>query len=468
MRSRHVSRETNSPSSGPLLWLGAAALPAVVASWLLAPAWAQQPAPQIPGLVVSNTPPAAPPPAGPPPTAIPGLVISPPTRAPAPPPGMLVPPPAAPAAPVPQAKPKPKPAAPKVAAPKPAATGPQGIAALVNDEPITAFEVERRSRFMAIGGNFAERAKANLKARAEDPRTTERIKGILEEVIRSNPGKPQAELIRIFEERKKAFVTMLQQEAISSAKASLVPTFRKKALDELIEERLKLQEAKRLTIKVGDEDVERAFKGIAERNKMTPDQFRAFIQQQGADSDVMKERYRVQLAWREVIRRRFGHQINVSNLDVDRLAANVKGDDTLELQLHKITLSVPGKVDQAALAKRYETAEALRGRFGGCKGTAALAKDQPNAKFEDLGFRKSEAVPEPTRTLLISARDGEMVPAVLTASGVELYAVCARRVQKISEEKRQQAEGELQAREFERLAQRHLNDLRKDALIEMR
>ena len=364
MRSKHVNRETNSPSSGPLLWLGAAALPAVVASWLVVPTWAQQPAPQIPGLVVSNTPPAAPPPAGPPPTAIPGLVISPPTRAPAPPPGMMVAPPAAPAAPAPQAKPKPKPAAPKVAAPKPAATGPQGIAALVNDEPITAFEVERRSRFMAIGGNFAERAKANLKARAEDPRTTERIKAILEEVIRSNPGKPQAELIRIFEERKKAFVTMLQQEAISSAKASLVPTYRKKALDELIEERLKLQEAKRLTIKVGDEDVERAFKGIAERNKMTPDQFKAFIQQQGADADVMKERYRVQLAWREVIRRRFGHQINVSNLDVDRLAANVKGDDTLELQLHKITLSVPGKVDQAALAKRYETAETLRGRFG--------------------------------------------------------------------------------------------------------
>ncbi len=293
---------------------------------------------------------------------------------------MMVPRPAAPApaAPAPQAKPKPKPAAPKrVAAPKPAATGPQGIAALVNDEPITAFEVERRSRFMSIGGNFAERAKANLKAKAEDPRTTERIKAILEEVVRSNPGKPQAELIRIFEERKKAFVTMLQQEAISNAKASLVPTFRKKALEELIEERLKLQEAKRLTIKVGDEDVERAFKGIAERNKMTPDQFKAFIQQQGADADVMKDRYRVQLAWREVIRRRFGHHISVSNLDVDRLAATVKGDDTVELQLHKITLTVPGKVDQAALAKRYETAEALRGRFGGCKGTSALVKDQP-------------------------------------------------------------------------------------------
>lgn len=427
---------------------------------------AQQPAvppppTSIPGLVVSTTPPAAPQPAPAPVPAIPGLMVTPPSA----PPGMVMAPPPAPP-PKTQPKPAPKKAAAPPSAPKPPA--PQGIAALVNDEPITAFEVERRSQFMSLGANFQDRARANMKAIAENPATNDRLKAILEETIKANPGRSRDDIIKAFEERKRVFVMSLQQQAVANAKASLVPTFRKKALEELIEERLKMQEAKRLTVAVGDEDVERAFKSIADRNKMTPDQFSAYLNQQGGDPGVMKARLRAQLAWREVIRKRFGHQINVSGRDVERLAAAPPGGETQELQMQKITFSVPGKIDQTVLAQRYEAAEALRRKFAGCKGTAALVKDQTNVKFEDLGFRSPSSVSEPTRTLLVSAGDGEMVPPALTASGVELYAVCGRRTQKISDDKRQAAENELTMKEFDRLAQRHMHDLRKDALIEIR
>lgn len=385
---------------------------------------------------------------------------------PSPPPGMAI---APPPQPPPAAKPKPPPvkkAAPAPAVPKPAP--PQGIAALVNDEPITAFEVEQRSQFMSLGANFQERAKANMKAIAENPATNERLKAILEETIKANPGRTRDEIIKAFEERKKAYVISLQQQAVSSAKASLVPTFRKKALEELIEERLKLQEAKKLNIPVGNDDVERAFKSVADRNKMTPDQFAAYLRQQGGDPGVMKARFKAQIAWREVIRKRFGHQISVSGRDVERLAATTPGTEIEELQLQKITFAAPGKIDQVVLAQRFEAAEALRRKFSGCKATAALVKDQANVKFEDLGFRAATTVAEPTRTLLQSARDGEMVPASLTGAGAELYAVCGRRTPKISEDKRQAAENELTMKEFDRLAARHMHDLRKDALIEIR
>ena len=53
----------------------------------------------------------------------------------------------------------------------------------------------------------------------------------------------------------------------------MIPGLRKKALEELIEERLKFQEAKRTSVTISDDEVEKAFKGIAERNKMTADQF---------------------------------------------------------------------------------------------------------------------------------------------------------------------------------------------------
>jgi hypothetical protein len=56
----------------------------------------------------------------------------------------------------------------------------------------------------------------------------------------------------------------------------------------------------------------------------------------------------------------------------------------------------------------------------------------------------------------------------LTSTGVELYAVCSRRTQKASDEKRQEAENQLQMKEFERLAQRYIADLKRDGRIDIK
>lgn len=409
------------------------------------------------------------------PLSIPGLLITPPS-----PSGRQIPqePQSAP-----QAKPKPKPhagAKPKSAPRREANAEPDkgsrganhGIVVLVNDEPITAYEVEQRATFLAVSGGAGinERARENLKSIAKSETVNQRLRAILEDTVRDNPGKTRDQVLAAFEERKKAYVQSLQRQAIESAKASLVPSFKKKALEELIEERLKLQEAKRLNITVTSEEADRYFKGIAERNKMTEQQFAEHLKSQGIDASTMKARLQAQSAWRDVIRRKFGHQVAVTAREVDRVIAtgSASGEDQVELQLQKITLSAPGKIDQKTMAQMLDGAEALRRKFSGCKSTAALAKTAPNASFEDLGFRKASTVSEPTRSLLLNAKDGEMVPGNLAQSGVELYAVCGRRTIKADEQKRQQAQEELTQKEFEVLARRHLRDLRQDAMIEYR
>lgn len=433
-------------------------------------AWQQPPRAQsIPGLVVTTTPPPQPS-AAPPPGAIP-------------PPGVIPrpvqPTPSAAAPPAPekekQAKPKPKPTPKRQASAAPVVTDDSGgnslgIVALVNDEPITAYEVQELTKFLLLSVNFTDRAKANMKAIAENPKTNERLQAILQETIKANQGKTREQIIAAFEERKKQFVISLQLQAVSSAKSSFVPAVRKKALEELVEDRLKMQEAKKLNIVVTDDEVEKAFKGLADRNQMTPDQFAAHMKSQGADARTMKARFKSTFTWREVVKRRYGHQISVSSREVDRIAAAAggKAEELTELQLQKITLGSSGQSDQSAIARQYAEAQAMQQRFAGCRTTQALAKGRANARFEDLGYRKVASIAEPTRTLLLAARDGEMLPPTLTASGAELYAVCARRVAKVDESKRAQAENELQMREFERLAARHLADLRKDALIEIK
>jgi peptidyl-prolyl cis-trans isomerase SurA len=433
-----------------------------VGSWLLAGsvvlsagvalAQSGQPGPSIPGLVITTTPPA----------------------------------PHAPAAP-PSAEPTPEPpkAATKRALPKsrqastePAASGRptrgsgrrQGIVVLVNDEPITGYEVDQRATLLSLSTNISERAQAAFKRLAQDPSINDKLRAILEATVKANHGKSREQILAIFEERKKAFVLGIQRSAVESARASMLPGLREKALEEIIDEKLKVQEGKRLTIVVTPAEVDKAFKEMAERNKSTEEKFIEQLKSQGIHPDTMKARTRAALVWRDVIRRKFGAQISVTDREIDRFVQQSpdEGAAKVEMQLHRITLAVPGKIDQAALARRLAEAERLRRRFSGCRTTQELAKSVPDAKFESLAHQAASAVSEPTRSLLLNARDGEMVPPTLASTGVELYAVCGRKTVKMDEETRLKAQQELTMREFDVLSRRHLRDLRTDALIERR
>ena len=343
------------------------------------------------------------------------------------------------------------------------------IVALIDDDPITAYEIEQRSRLMSLQSNIGERAHENFNRLVQADSTQQRLRQVLQETIRANQGKTRDQILAIFEERKQQIAAALQQEAVDSARASVLPGLKKAALEELIEERLKLHEARRLNVSVDDAQVDAIIRGLAERNNMTADQFAQHIRAMGADIYSMRARYVVGLAWAEVVRRRFSMQVSITEREIDRMvSSSPDAPDEVELHIHRITLAAPGKLDQKVMAQRFEEADRLRRQFGGCKSSAVLAAKVQDAKFEDLGHQKPSVIQEPTRSLLVNAKEGEMVPPNMSANGVELYAVCGRKVIKGDETKRDRAAQELRQKEFEILAKRHLRDLRQDAHIEYR
>jgi peptidyl-prolyl cis-trans isomerase SurA len=412
--------------------------------------------------------------------SLPGLVVTVPPSSAAPPPPAEEPPPAP--------KPKAKAASPAKSPPtQPSSntrsksasltpgegktsSGGQSIVVLVNDDPITGYEIDQRARLMALSTNVNERAQDNFKRLIQQDSTNQRLKEILQETIQANQGKSREQILAIFEQRKQQFAKGLQAQAVESARAGVLPGLKKQALEELIDERLKLQEAKRINIQTEDSQIDGIIRNIAERNKMTTEQFAQHLKSMGADIEAMKARYRALIAWNDVVRRRFSAMVSVNQRDIDRLVSTSaeSGEDEVELQLHRITLAIPAKMDQKAMAQRFEEADHLRRNFAGCRTTRVLASKAANAKFEDLGTKKPSIVQEPTRSMLLAAKEDEMVPPSLSAQGIELYAVCKRSVLKADDQKRDRAAQELQQREFEVLAKRHLRDLRQDAHIEYR
>jgi peptidyl-prolyl cis-trans isomerase SurA len=347
----------------------------------------------------------------------------------------------------------------------------QSITVLVNDEPITAYEIQQRASLFALGAGgasqeFKAKAEARWKQIVKDPKTNDRFKDLLKQNNVTTKEQAQALQAKFVKDLQQNMVEQLKREA----RSSMVAGSRDKAIEELVEEKLKLQEAKRLNAVADEQEIDKIIGGIAERNKMTLAQFGEHMKGMGVDVNTMRARFRAEISWREVVRRRFGHLIAITERDVDRLVATAPGagEDDVELQLQRITLAMPAKVDQKLIAQRISEADGVAAKYSGCANTAALAASVQGAKFEDLGTRKPTTIPEPTRTLLLNARDGDMLPPSVGQAGIELWTVCGRKVLKADDQKREMAQNELRQKEFEILAKKHLKDLRQDASIEYR
>jgi peptidyl-prolyl cis-trans isomerase SurA len=420
---------------------------------------------------------------------LPGVIISPspspsaPMPVPSSPmmPGMMPPPQAAPAPPpaaTPQVKPKPVARAkkPVEAAASDTDTGgvPKGpsstrIGLLVNGEPITAYEIEQRARLMALGADIQSRAQARMKELASSESVNARWKQIVQDTVNANQGKTREQIMAILQEKQKVYSMGLQKQAVESARAASIPAMRENAKKELIEEIIKIQDARRSGATPDESMVEDLIKDLAQRNKMTALEFARHFGGMGIDIMTLKARYRAQLAWTDAVRKQYSHLTQPSQRQLDAALVNFTGgEDQVELQLHRIIIPVPPKLDQRAMAGRLAEAEKLQGQFKSCNGVGALAARVDGARHENMGSRNISSFPEPSRTMLLNAQENSMVPPAMTSTGIELYAVCGRKVIKAAEVKRTQLANEERQGTFERLSKSHLRKLLDSAIIENR
>ena len=118
------------------------------------------------------------------------------------------------------------------------------------------------------------------------------------------------------------------------------------------------------------------------------------------------------------------------------------------------------------MAQKFVEAEKLRSEFNGCKTMNGLAAKSTGARVENIGTRRPANFQEPSRTLLGSAKPGEMLPPNVLSAGIELLAVCDRKVVKADDKRRADAAADIRQKEFEILARRLLRDIQQDAIIE--
>jgi peptidyl-prolyl cis-trans isomerase SurA len=113
--------------------------------------------------------------------------------------------------------------------------------------------------------------------------------------------------------------------------AQTLPQFQREALISLVDERLQIQELRRLekdqkiTLIASDQEVDEELSEMARGNNMTGEQFLGVLRSQGIAPDTMREQLRAQVSWQRWIRGRYGSRLRIGEDQIkaaqDRLAA---------------------------------------------------------------------------------------------------------------------------------------------------
>ena len=248
---------------------------------------------------------------------------------------------------------------------------------------------------------------------------------------------------------------------------------RKEVVEELIEEKLKLQLLKRFSIEGMDNEVDTAFANIARRARITPQQLTEQLGKAGVTAATLKSRIKAEITWNQVIRGKFQSSFQFSDKDIAvKLEAGnpeAKASIGYDYTLRPILFVVPrGSPDSLRDVRRKE-AEALRGRFQSCDEGIRIARGMRDVAVRAPTTRSSADLAPALREILEKTEIGKLTSPEVTTQGIEVYALCRKEPSSTENtpEKRKVRE-ELQNEQFQTNARRFMKELRSQAMIEYR
>ena len=274
-------------------------------------------------------------------------------------------------------------------------------------------------------------------------------------------------------DQRERFLAITTQQQPSAA-------LKKQAADMLIDERLQIQEGRKVSVTPVEEDVTAILTDMAQKNNLNVEGLATALGKAGVNIKTLKDRIRAQLVWQATVKKKFRRDIQIADADVDQALASgaaAGGGAAAEggaapaavaepaLQLRQIKYALPTGADQRVIAGQLAAAESMRARFKSC---ADLANGVQGANVTTLQDYKTASLAQPARLLVTNAKVGQMTPPTITQAAVELYAVCGKRSAAGDSNAREQAQRQLMSQEMGLRAERLLRDVRAEAFIEYR
>jgi peptidyl-prolyl cis-trans isomerase SurA len=282
------------------------------------------------------------------------------------------------------------------------------IKVLVNDDPISDYDIDQRTRFLAITAQ--SQPSPEMKQKAVDMLIDERLQ--IQEGRRQGVSPDEDDVNKILGDMAKKNNLDVDGLATALGKAGVnIKTLKDRIRSQLVWQETVRNKFRR-DVQIGDADITAAM---------------------------------------------------AAGTEGETGAAAAPAESTL--QLRQVKFEIPAGADQGTISARLAAAENLRASFSNC---ADLAKGVEGASVKTLSDEKPSSLAQPARLLVTSAKIGQMTPPTVAAAAIELYAVCGKRSFRGDDTARAETQRKLMNDEMKIRAERLLRDLKQEAFIEYR
>jgi len=192
------------------------------------------------------------------------------------------------------------------------------------------------------------------------------------------------------------------------------------AREQLIEDRLKLDEFARAGIQLTDEGLQLALEEFASRANLELDQFLTVLGQNGVSEETLRDFVRVNVIWRDYIRSRFGDRAQISEEEVDQALGQAAGGSTIEVLLSEIIIPAPPPQAQQAqaTADRISQVTSTTAFEAEARRVSALPSRTSGGRLDWVPISN---FPPGLRPILLALASGEVTAPIPITNGIALF-----------------------------------------------
>jgi peptidyl-prolyl cis-trans isomerase SurA len=261
-------------------------------------------------------------------------------------------------------------------------------------------------------------------------------------------------------------ITSRQVEQRMKVSGSLFrkPLSREAAIQEMIDDRVKITEGKRLGMRVTPAALEELMQRFASSNRQSPAQFEQNLIRAGIDPDAVRDKLTGEVIWTELLRIR-SRSNNISNAELnaelDRRVA--KGESKVtDYVVRQVVFVVPSGVNPG---QREREANAARGRFTDCETGVEYMRTLRDVAIKERIGRTSSDLSKGTADLLAKTPIGRLTAPFRSEQGIEMLAVCEKNDREDKLILRNKIEQEMLAKSTTTSSTQFLNELKSKVQI---
>ena len=200
-------------------------------------------------------------------------------------------------------------------------------------------------------------------------------------------------------------------------------------LSQLIDERLQMQEARRLNLTAGQDEIDDALSGIEQLNNMAKGGLEAYLKRVGIPKSTLDDQVTAAIVWGKVVRNMLAPDVAVSNEEINEAMAQLK-EETGKSQSHvaEIFLAVdnPSQEDDVRrLAERL--IEQIRRGANFAAVAQQFSQSPSSAVGGDIGWVTPSQLGPPLGDALDKMKPGEMSYPLRSPAGFYILYVADRR-----------------------------------------